>query len=48
VEWRFRKGLEGAPKAAVGAILRRLDAKSEKQQDFGGGRQDYGYDDGYY
>jgi len=47
VEWRFRKGLEGAPKAAVGAILRRLDAKSEKQQDFGG-QQNYGYDDEYY
>jgi len=28
VEWRFRRGLEGAPKAAASAILRRLDAAS--------------------
>ena len=30
VEWRFRKGLEGAPKAASAAILRRLDAASDR------------------
>jgi tRNA (cytosine34-C5)-methyltransferase len=28
VEWRFRRGLEGAPTAAASAILRRLDAAS--------------------
>jgi len=28
VEWRYRKGLEGAPKAAAAAILRKLDANS--------------------
>ena len=32
VEWRFRKGLEGAPKAATAAILRRLDAASDTRQ----------------
>jgi len=26
IDWRYRKGLEGAPKAAASAILRRLDA----------------------
>ena len=44
VDWRYRKGLEGAPKAAAAAILRRLDGPSRGYDDYGGD-EEWGEDD---
>ena len=44
VDWRHRKGLEGAPKAAAAAILRRLDGPSRGYDDYGGD-EEWGEDD---
>jgi tRNA (cytosine34-C5)-methyltransferase len=46
VEWRYRRGLEGAPKSAAAAILRHLDTASGNGNQ--GGYDHGGYDQGGY
>lgn len=46
IDWRYRKGLEGAPKAAAAAILRRLDGPSGGGYEHGyGGDEEWAEDD---
>jgi tRNA (cytosine34-C5)-methyltransferase len=49
IDWRYRKGLEGAPKAAAAAILRRLDGPSGGGYEHGyGGDEEWAEDDGQF